>query len=41
MVQEEQNMNTENLECFLLVAENLSFARAAKMLHISQPAVTK
>lgn len=34
-------MNTENLECFLLVAENLSFARAAKSLHISQPAVTK
>lgn len=34
-------MNTENLECFLLVAENLSFARAAKALHKSQPAVTK
>ena len=34
-------MNIENLECFLSVAENLSFARAAKSLHISQPAVTK
>lgn len=34
-------MNIENLESFLLVAENLSFARAAKALHKSQPAVTK
>lgn len=36
-----RKMNIENLETFLLVAENLSFARAAKFLHISQPAVTK
>lgn len=34
-------MNIDNLTCFLLVAENLSFARAAETLHISQPAVTK
>lgn len=36
-----EKMNIENLECFLLVAENLSFARAARAMHISQPAVTK
>ena len=34
-------MNIDNLTCFILVAENLSFARAAETLHISQPAVTK
>lgn len=33
-------MNTTQLECFLSVAENLSFARAAQQLHITQPAVT-
>ncbi len=34
-------MSIDNLICFLLVAENLSFARASESLHISQPAVTK
>ena len=33
-------MNTTQLECFLAVAENLNFARAAEQLHITQPAVT-
>lgn len=33
-------MNTMQLECFLAVAESLSFARAAERLHITQPAVT-
>lgn len=31
----------DNLKCFIQVAENLSFARAAEVLYISQPAVTK
>lgn len=34
-------MNIDNLKCFILVAENLSFARTAEALCISQPAVTK
>jgi DNA-binding transcriptional LysR family regulator len=34
-------MTIDNLKCFILVAENLSFARAAESLYISQPAVTK
>lgn len=33
-------MNTTQLECFVSVAENLNFARAASLLHITQPAVT-
>ena len=33
-------MNVFQLECFLSVADYLSFARAAEELHISQPAVT-
>lgn len=33
-------MNTTQLQCFLAVAENLNFARAAEQLHITQPAVT-
>lgn len=34
-------MNIENLKCFILVAEKLSFSRAAEAMYISQPAVTK
>lgn len=34
-------MTIDNLKCFIQVAENLSFARAAEVLYISQPAVTK
>lgn len=34
-------MTIDHLKCFILVAENLSFARAAEALYISQPAVTK
>lgn len=33
-------MNTVQLECFIAVAENLNFARASEILHITQPAVT-
>lgn len=33
-------MNTFQLTCFLTVAETLSFARAAELLHVTQPAVT-
>ena len=33
-------MNTQQLETFVQVAENLNFARAASILHITQPAVT-
>lgn len=33
-------MNAIQLECFLAVADNLNFARAAEKLHITQPAVT-
>lgn len=33
-------MNTMQLNCFIAVADSLSFARAAEKLHITQPAVT-
>lgn len=33
-------MNTFQLTCFLTVAETLSFAKAAKQLNVTQPAVT-
>lgn len=33
-------MNSSQLNCFLAVADCLSFARAAEKLHITQPAVT-
>lgn len=33
-------MNTFQLSCFLSVADNLSFARAAEELHVTQPAIT-
>ncbi len=34
-------MDTQNLEAFLLVAENGSFSLAAQQLHLTQPAVSK
>ena len=34
-------MNTTQLECFVQVADNLSFRRAADELHLSQPTVSK
>lgn len=34
-------MNTEQLECFVQVAGNLNFRRAAEELHLSQPTVSK
>ncbi|MGN1183225.1 MAG: LysR family transcriptional regulator [Faecalibacillus sp.] len=33
-------MNTNQLECFIAVAENLNFSKASKKLHISQPAIS-
>lgn len=33
-------MNTFQLTCFLTVAETLSFAKAAKLLNVTQPAIT-
>lgn len=34
-------MNTQQLECFIQVAEHLNFARAARELHLTQPAVSR
>ncbi len=34
-------MNTTQLECFVQVAQNLSFRRAVEELHLSQPTVSK
>lgn len=34
-------MNTTQLECFVQVADNLNFRRAAEGLHLSQPTVSK
>ncbi|MBP3883537.1 MAG: LysR family transcriptional regulator, partial [Olsenella sp.] len=34
-------MNTSQLECFVQVALNLNFRRAAEELHLSQPTVSK
>ena len=34
-------MTIFQMECFVAVAENLSFARAAEQLHVTQPAVTQ
>ena len=34
-------MTTMQLECFLAVAETLSFAKAAGKLSVTQPAVTQ
>lgn len=36
----EEMMNTFQLNCFLAVAHTLNFARAAKQMNISQPAIT-
>ena len=33
-------MNTVQLECFIAVAEHLSFSKASKALKITQPAVS-
>ena len=33
-------MNTFQLTCFLTLAETLSFAKAARLLNVTQPAVT-
>lgn len=38
---EEKAMNTSQLECFVQVASNLNFRRAADELHLSQPTVSK
>ena len=38
---EGQAVNTSQLECFVQVAQSLSFRRAAEELHLSQPTVSK
>lgn len=40
-IKRRSNMNTFQLECFLTVAETLNFAKAAEILNVTQPAVTK
>ena len=37
---EGDRVNTFQLTCFLAVADTLNFARAAELLHVTQPAVT-
>jgi DNA-binding transcriptional LysR family regulator len=39
--QSETRVNTTQLECFVQVAQNLSFRRAAEELHLSQPTISK
>lgn len=34
-------LDTKGLRCFLIVAEELSFSRAAERLHVAQPALTR
>lgn len=34
-------MNDWQIECFIAVAETLNFRKAASVLHVSQPALTK
>ena len=35
------DMNIMQLRCFLAVADTLSFARAAEMMNVTQPAITQ
>lgn len=40
LLQEVDIMNTQQLKCFLAVAENLNYAKAAQELYLTQPTVT-